>query len=191
VVLLALQSRLAWLILQTWGPAEALAILAVAARFIEAAKMPSFALFGASFTQLAKLKEDGAAFARLESRLGALLTAYALLVFGAIILLGEGVILWSFGPAFAEAYPPLLILGLGLWPTLWRQNWLHARYAAGEEGRANQVLVLSLGLYLALGLLLIPPQPTATRAAIALLLAEGLSWGLGYVKIIPPLSSGH
>lgn len=191
VVLLALQSRLAFLWLQTWGPAEAVAALAVASRFIEAAKMPSFALFGASFTQLAKLHQDRGAFVRLERRLAGLLSFYALLIFGALAILGPSLITLSFGPEFAAATPPLLILGLGLWPALLRQNWFHARYAEGGEGWVNRVLLLSFLGQVVLGFLLIPGQATAIRAAQVLLAGEVLGLGLCYVKIIPPLSSEH
>jgi len=186
-VLAALQARLLFLLLEALTSNQVLGWYAAASRFIEAAKMPPFALFGAL---LPALVGAGGGQRRLFRLTSTALVVYAVLATLLLTLWGGWLLRGSFGAAFAPAADMLRVLAWGVVPSVLRHQWMLLRYANGEERAVNRVFAMVLPVQLLLGLILIPPYG-GSGAALALLLTESIfiCWlwraqGVGVVLLV-------
>src|SRR5690606_24335443 len=126
-LLAAIQLRMIFLLLESISTAKVLGWYAAASRFVEAAKMPPFALFGAIFPALSALQPHD--LKRTFRRTNTVLALYALAAGVVFMLLGGWVIGLMFGDEFKNAAPILTLLGWSLLPGLLRQNLITHHYA--------------------------------------------------------------
>lgn len=154
-VLTTLYARMIFLVLEIHTSAEVVGWFAAASRFIEAAKMPALALFGAIFPMMSALSFEPAQLRNLLKKVTAGLAVYGLI--GAIVLnlLSSFLLDFAFGSAFENAVPMLMLLGWSLIPSLLRQNLAVVHYALHQEQQVNRIVLAVLPVQLIAGTLLI------------------------------------
>jgi O-antigen/teichoic acid export membrane protein len=170
-VLATVQLRMMFQLLEALSSTAVVGWFAAASRFIEAARMPPFALFGAIFPAMASLARDPQQLRVTFRRTTLGLAAYATLAALGFALLGGTVIRLSFGDEFAEAAPLLTLLGIALIPSLLRQNFITLRYALGGEQAVNRILLAIVPLQLGIGWMLVRAYD-GRGAAYTLIVAE-------------------
>ncbi|HLA43755.1 MAG TPA: phospholipid carrier-dependent glycosyltransferase, partial [Aggregatilineales bacterium] len=141
---------------------------AAASRFIEAAKMPPFALFGAIFPLMSAQPES---LKRIFRHTSAGLALYGFAAGLGFTLLGSALIIFTFGTAFKNATPILTLLGWTLIPVLLRQNLITRHYAENRERFVNWMLLAILPVQLLLGVIFIDANQ-GEGAAVAVLISE-------------------
>lgn len=177
-VLAALQGRLIFFLLQAFSSAEVIGWFAAASRFMEAAKMPPFAFFGAFFPALMSLQGQPKRLAQTFRRSSLALLLYGVVSAGGIILISPTLIRLTYGADFAEATRILTILGLSLPLLLFRQHLTTLYYAYQQEGKVNQLFLGGLILQGIVGVWLLPLYPDGRGAALTLLMGEAMLLGL-------------
>jgi O-antigen/teichoic acid export membrane protein len=171
-VLAALQSRLIFLLLQTLNSPEALGWFAAASRFIEAAKMPAFAFFGAFFPALMSLSQHPALLRRTFWRAGLALVGYGVGVALLLVWIGPALVKGLYGDSFGPAGPIVALLGLSLPLVLLRQHTTAFYYAHHAESQVNHWLLAGLLLQGSAAWWLLRLFPDGRGAALALLVGE-------------------
>jgi O-antigen/teichoic acid export membrane protein len=165
-ILAAVQGRFLIILLETYQSPEAVGLFAASGRFIEVARLPAFAFFGALFPAVSSGARDFRG-ARLGVFLYALGCAILFSLFGGFLLRN------LLGEEFGEAAPILTLLSWALVPALVRQTIFVYMYAGGLEARANRFLAVLMILQVIFGLLLIPNSSNGAQgAALATLAAE-------------------
>ena len=154
-VLATVQLRMMFQLLEALSSAQVVGWFAAASRFIEAARMPPFALFGAIFPAMSSLASEPEGLRSIFRRTNIGLALYATAAALGFAALGGPIIRLSFGTEFAEAAPLLTLLGIALIPSLLRQNLITLRYARGGEAAVNRILLAILPLQLLLGWMLV------------------------------------
>ncbi len=166
-LLAAVYSRMIFLILESAASPEVVGWFAAASRFVEAAKMPALALFGAIFPLLAALSRDSAALHSLVKKVNWGLTIYA---FGGTVfltLLSQPILDFTFGEGFQNTVPILMLLSWSLIPSLLRQNFAAVHYALHHEHRVNQIMLVAL-----------PVQGMAGIVLVQIMGGRGAAWTL-------------
>lgn len=163
-LLAMLQMRLIIYLLDRFVPIDELGLYAAANRFIEAARLVPNALFAALFPRLATLATQPIAFKRLLylSYIG--VTTYALLVALLSILGGKLALKATFGNAFADAAPILILLAWGLIPALLRALLTLRMYAYQQESVVNWLTLMAIVVQLVVGWILVPTYGLAGAA---------------------------
>lgn len=172
-VLAAVQARMMFWLLERFSSVEVIGWFAAASRFIEAARMPPFALFGAAFPALSVLAAQPDRLRRTFRSMNSLLAAYGLVIGLSFTLLGAWIIAVTFGQEFKNAAPLLGLLAWGLLPALLRQNMTLLYYARHAERQVNHVMLSALPLQGLLGAALIRSQ-AGGGAAAAVIAGESL-----------------
>lgn len=170
-LLAAIQTRLPFIALEQLASVNEVALYGAVWRLTEAGRILPNALFGAAFPWLASLALDTKAIQRAHRKLQYALLLYALLAMTTLMLAGTPLVIWSFGPAFADSARLLPPLALGLLPSLLRAGYTLYWYALGRESYANYVTIASVCVQLALTVWMIP-QLGGYGAAIAQMLAD-------------------
>jgi O-antigen/teichoic acid export membrane protein len=164
-LLVALQARLAILLLERGSSVEAVGQLAAASRLTEAGRMLPNALFGALLPMLARLVAQPTDFQRLLQGVYRGVLMYGLVI-AIVFSLGANVILqMTYGTSFERGTLALQLAGLALVPGLIRAVQTLAAYAHGQEAHVNRVLLLGLIVQAAVAVWLIPAQGAAGAAA--------------------------
>lgn len=166
-LLAAVYSRMIFLILETYTHPEVVGWFAAASRFVEAAKMPALALFGAIFPVLAALSRDSAALQNLMKKMNMGLAVYAFCGAAAFTLLSQPILDVTFGQHFQKAVPILMLLSWTLIPSLLRQSFAAVHYALHYENRVNKMMLVAL-----------PVQGIAGMVLIKMMGGRGAAWTL-------------
>lgn len=154
-LLAAVYSRMIFLILESAASAEVVGWFAAASRFVEAAKMPALALFGAIFPMLAALSHDSNALRNLMKKVNGGLSVYALCASVGFTLFGQPLMNFTFGQDFQNTVPMLVLLSWTLIPSLLRQNFAAVHYAQHRENRVNTVMLIALAFQGIAGMVLV------------------------------------
>jgi O-antigen/teichoic acid export membrane protein len=170
-ILAAIQARMIFLLLETFGTTQMVGWYAAASRFVEAAKMPPFALFGALFPAMSALVRDQSRLLRTIRQTNLGLAGYGLIVALGFTLLGKPLLQVTLGDTFSRAVPILMVLGWSLIPALLRQNAILLFYARHQEQWINQVMLVVAIIQFLLANLLIRAEQVQ-GAALTILLSE-------------------
>lgn len=170
-VLGVIQLRMMILLVENLASAQQTGWFAAANRFVEMARLPIFALFGAIFPAMATVDTQVAKTILRWSSLG--LMVYGAFVAILLTLTGESLLILLLGESFAQAAPILAILSWGLVISLLRQNMVIFYYANHRESGVNLVLAVGVFCQLILGFLWIEPFG-GVGAAWAWLIVEGV-----------------
>jgi len=164
------QARLAPLMLGALSFAEELAYLGVASRIVEAIKaLPQAAFAGVLpvLTAARSRQEEVPVRAAFHTWLH----RFAWVATAGLFVAGYPVLRWSFGVEYIGAWPVLLVLAVGLLPTLANSAREVYLFAAGRENDVARLSAIALAIQAALALLLVPSLG-APGAAAALLVGE-------------------
>lgn len=170
-ILTAVYARLIFLLLETQTSPEVVGWFAAASRFIEAAKMPIFALFGAVFPMMSALEPTQ--LQRLLKRVNRGLMLYGVGAAVGFTLLSDIILELTFGHEFQNAATMLVVLGFSLIPFLIRQNLATVHYALRQEKIVNWFLLAILPIQSIVGVVLIR-NLDGEGAAWTVLCTEGL-----------------
>jgi O-antigen/teichoic acid export membrane protein len=187
-ILAMLQIRVVILLLEQFTDAQQVGWYAAANRLIEAARLLPNALFGALFPALAAMIHDQANFQKLFRRVGWGIIGYSCVIGLGSLILAKPMIDLIFGVEFKAAAPVMTILAWTLIPSLLRNLFTLRLYAYGREKTVNIVMVLTLGVQIGVGLLLIPSYKL-TGAAWTVLIGETILalslWGIIQYTTLP------
>jgi O-antigen/teichoic acid export membrane protein len=150
--------------------AEELAYLGVASRIVEAIKaLPQAAFAGVLpvLTAARSRQEEVPVRAAFHTWLH----RFAWVATAGLFVAGYPVLRWSFGVEYIGAWPVLLVLAVGLLPTLANSAREVYLFAAGRENDVARLSAIALAIQAALALLLVPSLG-APGAAAALLVGE-------------------
>jgi O-antigen/teichoic acid export membrane protein len=172
-LLAGLQLRLLPLLLAWLSTAEEVGRYAVAGRFVEGARLPLFALFGALFPYFARLHTQPALLKRAFQRFGRGLALYGLAWALALTLFGGVLTGGIFGRDFQSSTGVLVLVAWGIPALVLRQGWIIRHYVVGREVAVNRILLLHLPVQCILGLMGIA-SAGALGAALAWLISESL-----------------
>gem|GEM_PF-325365 len=140
-VISAIEARANFVLLGSLQTDNAVGIYSAASRFTDAAKFLPNAFFGAAFPAFAAMAAGSENYFR-RARFSLFLFAGAAAL--ALTAFAQPILTISFGSAFTQAQPALIILSWSLVPALVNGLTLLFLYARGEESRANKLLTLSL-----------------------------------------------
>jgi len=149
-ILSAVQARFSILWLESVSTAVIVGLFVASLRFIDGVRMIPNALFGAVYPALASLVETPRKLRKLFQQMMLGLGAYGLIVALVLWILGDEILLLTFGDSFVEAQSALTILGLMLIPFVLRSGWSLYWYALGREKAVNIILVINLILLISL-----------------------------------------
>jgi O-antigen/teichoic acid export membrane protein len=164
------QARLAPLMLGVLSSAEQLAYLGVASRLVEAIKtLPQAALAGVLpvLSAARSRQEDG----RVREAFHSWLNRFGWAAMAVLLVAGYPVLRWLFGIQYLGAWPVLLVLAVGVPPTLANSAREVYLFAAGREDDVARWSAIALAIQAGVALLLIP-YLGAPGAAAALLVGE-------------------
>lgn len=181
-----IHSRLPFITLEQLAATTDVALYSAAWRLVEAGRLLPNALFGAAFPLFAALTTDHIKRRHAFLKMNYVLIIYGL-AFGIIVsLLGETILVLSFGPSFAMAGQLLPILALGFFLNLLRAGYTLYWYALGAEAYTNIIALISLVIQVIFSIWMIA-QWGILGAAVAQCLSDGLALamlGLGMPKSI-------
>lgn len=155
-VLVAIYSRTIILLLEQYTSIAMLGIFAITLRFIEAARLPPHAIFGALFPAMSTWIHRPSVLKLWLWRIGVGLIVYwgtTLLGFG---ILGNTIILSLYGEPFQQAAVWLIGMGGVLLPLLLRQLLTITLYAQQQEYIINQVYGVGILVQFIVGVVFIP-----------------------------------
>jgi len=173
-ILAAVGSRLTLILLEALTTTADVGYFNAASRFTEAAKLVPNAFFGALLPALAALVNDLPALRRLFQGSQRRLLLYAV---AAAVGIAGGAPVWIaviYGDRFLPAVPTLIVLSIGLIPTVLRAGRTLYWYACRREATVNRITAALLLVQIIVSLALILPFGTV-GAALALLVVDSIA----------------
>ncbi len=182
--LAALQTRVAFILLERLASAGEVGYYAAASRFVEAGRMIPNAFFGALFPALAVLAVQPLRLNQTFTRTMLGLASFGFLLGIVFLLFSSWVVEATYGARFSSAAPVLQLLMWSLLPALLRAGRTLYWYALGQESFVNIVTGVALVLQIALSWWLIP-RHGALGAAAATVVVESLAFAMLWRPVNP------